>query len=155
LFTLIETESSCWSDYVWNDGKWLYNVYRETIDFGIVESLSIWYNNLPKDKQTKCIIGPIKAMPMMPCIVKNPVVTVNGKAIVLPVEMQSGSFLEFNAENDYILYSAKGEMITKVRPDGAVPLFSAGENEIQFSSNSVDGPATRAKLTAILHGRPL
>lgn len=155
LFTLIETESSRWSDYVWNDGKWLYNVYRETIDFGTVESLSIWYNNLPKDNQTKCIIGPIKAIPMMPCIVKNPVVTVNGKAIVLPVEMQSGSFLEFNAGNDYILYSAKGEMITKVRPEGTVPLFSTGENEIQFSSNAVDGPPTRVKLTVILHGKPL
>ena len=155
LFTLVETESARWSDYVWNDGKWLYNVYRETIDFGTIESLSIWYNNLAEDKQTKCIIGPIKAMPMVACIVKNPVVTVNGKAIVLPVEMQSGSFLEFDAGNDCILYGSKGKMITKVRPDGAVPVFSAGENKIRFSSNAVDGPAQRVKLTVISHGEPL
>lgn len=155
LFTLVETESSRWSDYVWNDGKWLYNVYRETIDFGTVESLSIWYNNLAKDKQTKCIIGPIKAMPMVACTVKNPSVTVNGKAIVLPIKMQSGSYLEFGAGNDCILYNSKGEMLTKVRPDGAVPLFSTGENEIRFSSNAVDGPAPRVKLTVISHGKPL
>jgi hypothetical protein len=29
-----ETESARWFDYVWNDGKGGYNVYRETIDFG-------------------------------------------------------------------------------------------------------------------------
>ena len=155
LFTLVETESVRWSDYVWNDGKWLYNVYRETIKFGTIESLSIWYNNLAEDKQTKCIIGPIKAMPMVACIVKNPVVTVNGKAIVLPVEMQSGTFLEFDAGNDCILYGSKGEMLTKVRPDGSVPVFSAGENEIQFSCDAVGGSVPRIKLTIISHGGPL
>ncbi len=70
----IETESARWSDYVWNDGKWLYNVYRETIDFGTVESVSIWYNNLPKGQEAECIIGPIKALPMVACTVKNPAV---------------------------------------------------------------------------------
>jgi hypothetical protein len=155
LFTLVETESSRWSDYVWNDGKWLYNVYRETIDFGTVESLGIWYNNLPSDKQTKCIIGPVKAMPLMPCIVKNPVVTINGKAIALPVEMQSGSYLEFDAGNNCILYGSKGEIITKVMPDGEVPGFFAGENQIRFSCDAVVGPALRVKITLISHGEPL
>ena len=30
FFSLAETESSRWSDYVWNDGKSPYNAYRET-----------------------------------------------------------------------------------------------------------------------------
>jgi hypothetical protein len=155
FFTLIETESSRWSDYVWNDIKGLYNVYRETIDFSTIESVSIWYNNLPIDKQTKCIIGPIKAMPMMPCTVKNPVITVNGKAIELPVEMQSGSYLEFNPGNDCIIFDPKGEIITKVRPDGEVPMFSAGENQIRFSCDAINSPAPRVKITLISDGEPL
>ncbi len=155
LFTLVETESARWSDYVWNDGKGLYNVYRESIDFGTVESLSIWYNNLPKDKRTKCIIGPIKALPMVTCTVKNPVVTVNGKEIVFPVEMQSGSYLQLNADNDCVLYGSKGEMIKRVIPDGEIPMLSAGENHIRFSCDEVDGPVPRLKLTVISHGEPL
>jgi hypothetical protein len=155
LFTLIETESARWSDYVWNDGKGLYNLYRETIDFDTVESLSIWYNNLPKDKQAKCIIGPIKAMPMVTCTVKNPVVTVNGKSIVFPVEMQSGSYLQFNESNYCILYGSKGEILSRVIPDGEVPVLSTGENQIRFSCNAGDGPAPRIKLTVISHGEPL
>jgi hypothetical protein len=155
LFTLVETESVRWSDYGWNDGKWLYNVYRETIDFGTIESVSIWCNNLAEDKQTKCTISPIKALPMAACTVKNPVVTINGKTTVFPVEMESGSYMEFNASNDCILYGSNGEMITRLTPGDAAPVLSAGENQIRFSCDAVDGPAPRAKLTLISHGDAL
>ena len=155
LFTLIETESARWSDYVWNDGKWLYNVYRETIDFGRVESLSIWYNNLSKDHKAECTIGPIKALPMVACTVKNPIIAVNGKPMILPVEMQSGSCLEFGGDNNCVLYGSKGEEVTKVRPDGETPMLLAGQNQIRFSCSAVDGPAPRVKLTVISHGEPL
>ncbi len=168
LFTLVETESARWSDYVWNDGKSPYNVYRETIDFGTVESLSLWYNNLAQGKQTRCTIGPIKALPLAACTVKNPVVAVNGKAITFPVEMQSGSYLEFNFPreigeaaisrgegSDCVLYGSKGEVLTKVVPDGSIPVLWAGENQIRFSCDAVNGPAPRVKLTVISHGEPL
>ncbi len=155
LLTLVETESARWSDYVWNDGKWLYNVYREKIDFGTVESLSVLYNNLPEKKQTKCKIGPIKAMPMISCTVKNPVVTVNGGAITFPVEMQSGSYLEFAGANDCALYGSKGELLSKVVPDGPAPMLSPGANQIRFSCDEVDAPAQRVKVTVISYGEPL
>ncbi len=155
LFTLVETESSRWSDYVWNDGKWLYNVYRETIDFGTVESLGIWYNNLGPNKQIRCTIGPIKALPMVPCTVKNPTVTFNGKPIVIPVEMQSGGYVEFDGANGCILYGSKGEIIAKVKPEGEVPMLSAGENEVKLSCDAAGGPAPRTKLVVISHGEPL
>jgi hypothetical protein len=104
-FTLVETESARWSDYVWNDGKGLYNVYRETIDFGTVESVSLWYNNLPQGRQARCAIGPIKALPMIACTVRNPAVTINGKTMVFPVEMPSGSYLEVNSGKDCALWT--------------------------------------------------
>lgn len=155
LFTLVETESNRWSDYVWNDGKWLYNVYRETIDFGAVESLGVWYNNLPANEQTKCIIGPVKALPMVACTVKNPIVTVNGQAMAFPVEMQSGSYLEFDGGNDCELYSSTGQLITRVMPDGEVPVLLAGENHIRFSCDATNGPDPRVKLTLISYDEPL
>ncbi len=155
LFTFVETESARWSDYVWNDGKWLYNVYRETINFGTVESLGIWYNNLPKGQKAECAIGPVKALPMVACTVKNPTITVNGQIITLPVEMRSGSFLEFDPGNDCVLYGQKGEAITKVTPDGSTAVLSAGQNQIRFSCDAVDGSAPRVKLTIVSHGNPL
>jgi hypothetical protein len=155
LFTLVETESTRWSDYVWNDGKWLYNVYRETINFGTVESLSLWYNNLPRGQTVRCAIGPIKALPMAACTVKNPAVTINGKTLTLPVDMQSGSYIEFKASGDCILYGPKGKVIAKVVPDGDIPILSASQNQIRFSCNAVDGPAPRVELTVVSYGEAL
>lgn len=155
LFTLVETESSRWSDYTWKDGKWLYNVYRETINFSQIESVGIWYNNLPENEQVKSVIGPIKALSMVACTVKNPTLIINGEKLILPVQMRSGSFLEFKANNDCMLYGPKGEVITKVTLDGAIPALSAGDNHIRFSCDTVDGPSPRIKLTIISHGDSL
>ena len=108
-----------------------------------------------KGQKAECTIGPIKALPMVACTVKNPTVTVNGKTLSLPVEMQSGSYIEFGKGNDCVLYGPKGEVITEVAPDGAIPLLSAGENQIQLTCKAVDGPAPRVRLTVITHGEPL
>ena len=62
---MVETESTRWNDYTWDDGKSLYNVYRETIDFGAGESAEIWLQNLPPGKEAKCGLGPIKALSML------------------------------------------------------------------------------------------
>ena len=64
FFTLVETESSRWSDYVWNDGKGAYNAYRETIDFSAVESVSVWLQNIPPGRETRCGLGPVRALPL-------------------------------------------------------------------------------------------
>jgi hypothetical protein len=154
-FMLVETESARWSDYVWNDGKGLYNVYRETIDFGTVESMSIWCNNLPAGRETQCVIGPVKALPMVVCTVKNPTISVNGKSVVFQAEMPSGSYLEFNADGACMLYGSKGEVITPVSLKGEIPLLLTGENQIEFSCGAANGPVPRVKLTVISHGQPL
>ncbi len=154
-FTLVETESTRWSDYVWNDGKGHYNVYRENVDFGVIESVSLWFNNLPQGREVRCVIGPVKALPMVACTVKNPAVTINGRTVVFPVEMPSGSYFELDARSGCILYGPKGELIANVSPEGPVPMLLAGENRIGFSSDATEGPAARARLTIITQGLPL
>ncbi len=155
FLTLVETESARWSDYVWNDGKWLYNAYRETIDFGTVESVSLLCNNLPKGKEVRCVVGPIKAMAMVPCTVKNPAITINGKTVSFPVEITSGSRLEFDGSAGCTLYGSKGETIAQVTAAGAVPSLVNGDNQVQFSCDPANGPSPRVKVTVISQGDPL
>ena len=155
FFTLVETESSRWSDYEWNDGKGLYNVYRETINFGAVESVSLWYNNLPPGQETKCVIGAVKALPLVACTVKHPTLTVNGQTLVIPVDLTSGGFLEFNGTDDCTLYGPKGETLAKVTVPGHAPLLRAGQNQFRFSCDPVEGPGPRAKVVVISSGNPL
>ena len=152
---LVETESTRWSDYVWNDGKWLYNVYRETIDFGKVESFGLWMNNVPAGKETRCFISPVKALPMVKTTLRNPSITIGGKKIVFPVEMTSGSYIEYYSPKDCKLYASNGQLITEVKPQGAVPSLAPGKNRVTFSSSSKGAFAPRANVTVIGYGEPL
>lgn len=155
VLTLVETESSRWSDYVWNDGKATYNVYRETINFGAVESVSVWYQNLPPGQEVRCGIGAVKALPMLTGTVKNPRIVVNGSSLEFPVTMTSGSWIECNGLNDCTLYGPKGELLAKVTLQGTMPLLQAGNNEAQFSCAELEGPSPRAKVTVFSRGETL
>jgi hypothetical protein len=154
-FTLVETESARWSDYTWNDGKGLYDVYRETIDFGAVESVAIWCQNLPPGKEVKCGLGPIKALPMLPGTLKDPAITMDGVTTVFPGEFTSGSWLECSGSGDCTLYGSKGEVLGKVAPSGRRPTLRAGSNQVQFSCAPSQGPSPRVKVTLFTQGEDL
>jgi len=155
FFTLVETESARWSDYVWNDGKGLYNVYRETINFGVVESVSLWYNNLPPGREVRCGVGPVKAISMVPCAVRNPTLTINGKTVSFPTDIPSGGRLEFDGGEGCTLYGPKGETLAQVTPSGRIPSLTNGDNRVRFSCDPATGPNPRARVTVISHGDPL
>jgi hypothetical protein len=154
-FTLVETESTRWSDYVWNDGKHPYNVYRETIDFGAIESVSVWLQNLPTGRETKCRLGPIRALPLRPGLVKNPKVRVGGSTIEFPIELASGSWIECNGPADCAAYGSKGELLGKVTPRGDWPMLPAGVAPLQFSCESNDAATPRARVTVFSQGDEL
>ena len=155
FFSLVETESTRWSDYVWNDGKSLYNAYRETIDFSAIESVSVWLQNLPPGRETKCRLGPIRAVPMCAGLVKNPRITVGGKTIEFPVELASGSWIECNGPDGCAAYGSKGEPLGKVTPRGDWPSLDAGVAPIQFSCDSNGALKPRSRITVFSRGKGL
>ena len=107
--TLVETESSRWSDYQWNDGKGSYNAYRETIRFDAVSAVSVWCQNLPPGRTVKCRVGPIKALPMLPARLRNPALTVNGERVEFPTELPLGGWLEYEGGSHFAVFGSKGE----------------------------------------------
>lgn len=155
LVTLVETESARWSDYDWDDGKSLYNVYRETIDFGAVENVTVAYQNLAPGKETRCRLGPVKALPMAACVVKNPTIVVNGVAIEFPVEMRSGCWIECRSGGDCILRGPKGELLQQVTVQGHLPMLEAGDNSVRLACDAAPGPPPRVKVTIYSLGEEL
>ena len=154
LLTLVETESARWNDYGWNDGKSLYNAYRETIDFGAVESVTVGYQDLPPDKPVACRIGPVKALPLVACTLKDPVITVNGSAMTIPGQLASGSWLELTDTDECALYGSKGESLGRAVLQGKRPVLRAGDNQIEFACSSVQG-LPRVKVTVFCSGPEL
>lgn len=154
-FELVETESSESSKYNWPFSADHYAAFFHSLTFGSVEKFQIWYNNLPKNKPVECLIGQVKALPIITGKVINPSVTIGGKNLVFPVEMESGMYIEFNSLSDCKLYGSKGEFLQDITPQGQTPNFVYGNNQIAFESTGANGINPRAQVTLISHGKPL
>jgi hypothetical protein len=153
-FELIEPEGDRYEDYSWPYGG-AYAIYRESVDYGHVGSLSLWHNNIPPGKTVTCHLGPIKAMPLMKTRLRNPAITIGGKTINFPVEIESGCYLEFRSASDCKLYGPDGALIREVEPLGDIPMLEPGDNEVTFTCDAPDGISARAHVTVISQGEPL
>lgn len=153
-FELIEPEGERHRQYAWpyNSG---YGIYRESVNYSHIKTLSLWYNNLPVGQGVTCLLSPIKAMPLVVAKIKAPAVTIGGVKIVFPVEMASGSYLEFHSMADCKLYGPKGNLISEVKPRGEVPILRAGDNRAVFTCDGPTDVNPRARITVIAHGEPI
>lgn len=155
-FELVETESSGYSNYIWPDsGFYVYDSYRTQVQFGSISKLQLWYNGLPSGKDVSCLIGPVRALPLVAVPVENPSVTIGNETIVFPVRMEPGMFLEFNSTTDCRLFGTKGELIKEVIFEGTIPSLRAGENKVSFRCKPTEQVNPRFQVTVISYGEPL
>ena len=153
-FELIEPEGERYAEYAWPYGH-AYSIYRENIDYAQTEALSLWYNNLPANEKVTCYLSPIKALPLIQATLRNPTLTIKGRKIVFPLEMESGSYLEFFPSADARLYGPQGELICEIAPPGEMPALEPGDNQVEFTCQTRENLRPRARVTVISQGDPL
>jgi hypothetical protein len=151
-FELLEPEGDRVGDYSWPYSTNYYGLYREFVDYGYIESLSLWYNNLPPGKQVRCYLSSVKALPLVRAKLRNPRITIAGKTIVFPVEMESGCWLEFRSMSDCKLYAPNGEVVAEVKPEGEAPVLAPGDNNVEFDCAVSPDVRARACVTVISCG---
>jgi hypothetical protein len=155
-FELVEVESSEASNYIWPDsGFYVYDSYRHILQFNNVNKLQLWYNNLPEGKDVACLLGPAKALPMIPVTIENPSIQIGEKTITFPVKMESGMYLEFWSASDCKLFGSKGELLKEISIEGTLPNMVTGDNEISFKCDSPKEVNARVQVTIISEGKPL
>ena len=152
---LIEPEGRRYADYVWPYGASAYHIYRECVQYDQVAFLGLWYNNLPPNEPVTCYLSPIRALPLLKATLRRPAVTIGGRKIVFPTEIESGCYLGFRSMLDCKLYGPQGELIREVTPEGDVPILEAGENTITFTCDVQGDVNARAYVTVITQGEPL
>ena len=69
------------------------------VDYGKLDSLKLWYNNLPKGEEVKCYLSPVKALPHVKAKLVNPSIKIGDHTITFPTRLPSGSYLEFRSLN--------------------------------------------------------
>jgi hypothetical protein len=103
----------------------------------------------------ECQIKPIKALPLVNGKLINPAITIGGKTIVFPAEIDSGCYLEFNSTSDCKLYGQNGELIREIIPQGDVPFLDEGDNFVKFGCDVSEGISARSHVTIIGRGEKL
>ncbi len=166
---LIEPESDRILDYQWpycgRKSDWdnkdqsimrdAFTVFIPWVDYANVQSLNLWYNNLPVGQKVECSLSPPKALPLIKNKIVNPIVSIGDATITFPVELESGSYLEFISSSECRVYNAAGEIVGQVIPEGSIPLLQPGPNRVTFSCQSASGLSARAVVTLISSGSPL
>lgn len=153
-FELIESEGERYADYVWPYGNY-YAIYRERVDFNQIEKLTVWVNNVPGRGSVKCYLSPVYATPLVKAKIRNPRVTVGGRTLLFPVEMESGSYLEFKPPSDCKVFGPDGSLLQEVTVTGEVPTLEAGASQIRFSCEGAQDVRPRVRITTMTTGAPL
>ncbi len=151
---LIEPEGERHADYGWPYGG-AYDIYRETVDYKQIEKLSVWINNLPANGAVKCYLSPVRATPLVKAKIQNPRLIVGDRALLLPVTMQSGSYLEFNSPEDCKVFGPDGSFLQEVKIAGAAPILAAGVNQLRFECDPIPDLNPRVRLNVATFGTPL
>lgn len=154
-FELLEPEGERIDDYGWPYTSNMYALYRELVRFDSVDRFSIWLNSLPSEQQARIVVSPVKALPLVNITLKNPAVTINGRTVTFPVDMPSGSYLEFRSIEDCRLYGPGGELLQEVKPEGDAPKMKSGENTLSFRSGVEPEASARARITTGAFGPPM
>ena len=151
---MIEPEGERYADYEWPYGH-SYSIYREAIDYAKLECVGLLFNNLPPGEEVECRLSPIKALALRETKIKNPRISINGKTITFPVDLDTGSYLEFNSTSDCKVYGPEGELLYEVEPVGEVPVLEEGDNAVSFDCDKQGDVIPRARVTTISQGEPI
>ncbi|HSW43948.1 MAG TPA: hypothetical protein VLM89_00055 [Phycisphaerae bacterium] len=153
-FELVELDGALHGQYNWPYGG-AYDIYRENVDEGNLKTFDIWCNNLPPGRPVECFIGPIRCLPLVKAKIRNPAIEINGRKVVFPVEMESGSYLEVHSPTDCRLYGTDGKQIAEVKPQGDMPELHTGKsNELRFTCEGPEGVRPRMRVTSFCEGKP-
>jgi len=145
-FELVEPEGERWQQFTWPYGN-SYAIFREHVDYRQVATVSFWFNNLPPGQNVSCQVSPLRGLSVFSNKIKHPAVTIGGKTIVFPVEMESGGYLEFNSPIDCKVYKKDGSLVGDVQFEGEVPTLTAGDNQLEFLCEAQPGINPRARVT--------
>lgn len=140
----------------WESTPWLmghaYPTYFYPLQRDKIETLSLYVNNLPTGDKIACYLSPIKSIPVVNTVLKNPSVAINGQKITFPIELATASYLEMYSADDCKVYDGQGALLAEIKPEGTIPPLRPGANDVTFTCEGPEGASARANVTVISYG---
>ncbi|MDD4016945.1 MAG: hypothetical protein PHV28_03270, partial [Kiritimatiellae bacterium] len=149
-----ERDTERMHNYVWPyGGLGSHAVYRTPLDMAHISRVSFYLNDLPPGKTVDVTVSPVMALPARSSLLKNPVLTLNGQPLTLPLTLASGDFAEIEPDGLCTHYNEKGDPLARLRL-ASLPPLRAGGNAVRFDSERTQGSHTRAEVTFNVFGSP-
>ena len=124
-----------------------------------VESISLWFNNLPADREVTCLIGAIQALPLIETRTGTLALSVpsskEGNAVSFLADINTGEYLELGPSGQLRRYGRDGKLLGETRVE-AVPQLQQGPNEVTLAlEGPLDPHPKRFRVTVIRYGDPI
>ena len=137
--------------------KWPYSwidVLYWTFRYGQIKAINLYYNGLPAESETSCLIGRIEALREGDGPLVSPSLEVAGKRLTIPVSLQPEEYVEIDWEGECRHFEPNGGVLGEPVPVGEIEL-PAGGVELAFSCEAADGRSAHAEVTVCSQGEPV
>lgn len=135
----------------WGNGVPFGDVLRDYIlwvNYGEIEGINLWINGVPGNCSTECSLGPIVAPPVRSSDLHHPVLSVNGTACTLPVDLKSGDYLELAPDGAGTIYDTTGNAQMDFTIT-SLPALCSGDNSVSLSQEESRRARTRVTFTML------
>jgi hypothetical protein len=137
--------------------RWPYNfvdLMYWVFQYNQVTGVNLYYNALPPEAETSCLIGRIEALQELALPLRSPALEVGGKKLTFPVSLRPDEYVELDWQGKSRHFEPNGGLIQEVRPEGNLVL-GAGDNAVKLTGEVSDVTSPRAEVTLATKGRPL
>ncbi|NOY81079.1 MAG: hypothetical protein GXP31_08750 [Kiritimatiellaeota bacterium] len=153
-FELVEPDGEDYRNAVWPYRSW-YAVYRSTPRYNAIRELNLYVNKVPPGETVRCVLSPVRCLPLVESPIINPRIAVGGRSLVFPVAIPTGCCLEYDGVTAR-LFGRQGRLLEVVKPEGDRIRLMPGKNTVEFSCNAPEANVrARAMVTVGLFGDPL
>lgn len=119
-----------------------------------VTGLDLYYNDLPPDSETVCLVGRIEALQEGALPLRSPALTVGDQELAFPACLQPDEYLELDWTGRCRHFGPNGGLVAEVQPSGRL-LLGPGDSDVAFTCQLGTATTPRAEVTLAVKGDPL
>ena len=149
---LLEGESDRYYDHKW-PYSWIDLLYWP-FHYSQVKGLNLYYNELPGESQTHCLVGRIEALSEGTGPLQSPTLQVGDQRLTIPVAVLPEEYVEIGWDGTCRHFERNGGLLAEPVLEGKLEL-PEGEAPVTFSCVGGEGRSAHAELTICTKGAPL
>ncbi|MCK5801595.1 MAG: hypothetical protein KAI66_02125 [Lentisphaeria bacterium] len=151
---LLEAEGDRFESLTLPYGRCVYKIYRHVLDHANFRRLNLWYANIRPHSEVRCLMTPIRALPVIPAKLASAEIEINGARLALPVAMESGQWLEIDPQGAWTVFDPKGTALKSGTISSQLPKLVPGANQLALHTPAGAG-AYRFRISLATKGGPL